>query len=230
MQANSPGAAVTRRRPRSELLKQAAAQSLAFHEHAGGPAGAPALAQAGVVGRRMAELRQKHLAHALALSKQQDDELARRPKPGPGKAGGFKRAAVPDTLFPTRHARNELPCAIEHVSFGMQLTWAAPLSVLDYDHYLPVFAEGLCCTEHPFDFMARQGCKELLAEAAGSPERVLPSLPKILPMLRTALVTKHPAIVLAGLQFLRQLALSSPEVPPEKSRSPWSRRGCFVFS
>ena len=53
----------------------------------------------------------------------------------------------------------------------------------------------------------------MLSEAAGSPERVLPSLPKILPMLRTALVTKHPAIVIMGLQFLRQLALSSPEVP-----------------
>lgn len=58
----------------------------------------------------------------------------------------------------------------------------------------------------------KQGCKELLAEAAGSPERVLPSLPKILPMLRTALVTKHPGIVAMGLQFLCQLATSSPEV------------------
>lgn len=57
-----------------------------------------------------------------------------------------------------------------------------------------------------------QGCKEMVAEAAGSPERVLPSLPKIVPMLRTALVTKHPGIVLTGLQFLRQLATSSPEV------------------
>ena len=60
--------------------------------------------------------------------------------------------------------------------------------------------------------MARQGCHELLEEARGTPERVLPSLPKLMPMLRTALVTKHPEVVLAGLQFLRELALCDPAV------------------
>jgi hypothetical protein len=164
VQANAPGTAVTRRRPRSELLKQAAAQSFAFHgmfndQTAGdgtsaNAAGATELLKPGVVGAQMTNLRQKYIKQELA--RKQEAESARRPKPGPGKAGGFKRTLVPETLFPTRHARNELPCSIEHVSFGLQLTWVAPLAVLDYDHYLPIFVEGLCCTEHPYNFMAKQ--------------------------------------------------------------------------
>ena len=223
VQANSPGTAITRRRPRDELLKQVAAQSSTFHgmfkegsggQNAGNNVSTYGLPRPNAANAHLTSLRQKYIMQELEQARKQEEAASRRPKPGPGKAGGFKATAMPQTLFPTRYARNELPCSIEHVSFGLQLTWVAPLHELDYDHYLPLFVEGLCCTEHPFDFMAKQGCKEMLSEAAGSPERVLPSLPKILPMLRTALVTKHPAIVIMGLQFLRQLALSNPEVTP----------------
>jgi len=75
-----------------------------------------------------------------------------------------------------------------------------------------MFVDGLLCPNHPFDFMARQGCHELLEEARGSPDRVLPCLPRIIPLLRIALTTKHPTIVIAGLQFLRELANCDPEV------------------
>jgi hypothetical protein len=81
-----------------------------------------------------------------------------------------------------------------------------------------MFVDGLLCTSHPYDFMARQGCHELLEEARGSPERVLPCLPKIIPLVRVALTTKHPLIVIAGLQFLRELANCDPVVRTTKCR------------
>jgi hypothetical protein len=174
--------------------------------------GAPLLPSAEVVMGPMADLRRKQLTRRLHEDRRLAEENAKRPPPGPGKAGAYKRTSLPDTLFPVRHARNELPCSIEHVSFGLQLTWVCPLNMLDYDTYLPMFVEGLCCPHHPFDFMARQACHELLEEAQGSPDRIIPTLPKVMPLLRTALTTKHPEIVSAGLQVFREMALSSPEV------------------
>jgi len=201
VQANSPGPEVIEQRMPRALLREAAESTLVPHRRQG-------LRKATAFGGAALDLRQKHLARQIEVEAERDSAARRRPREGPGKSGAYKpSSAVPETLFPIRHARAELPCAIEHVSFGLQLTWSAPLNVLDYEHYLPIFVEGLCCPHHPYDFMARQGCHELLEEAQGSPERILPSLPKILPMLRSALVTKHPSIVLAGLQFLRELAM-----------------------
>ena len=92
----------------------------------------------GAASGELLEMRQKHLAHHLQRANELQEKAARRPPPGPRKAGAFKKTAIPETLFTVRHARDELPCSIEHVSFGLQLTWVCPLNVLDYDHYLPV--------------------------------------------------------------------------------------------
>ena len=39
---------------------------------------------------------------------------------------------------------------------GNALSWVCPLHNLDYEHYLPIFFDGVRCTEDPYKFMARQ--------------------------------------------------------------------------
>jgi hypothetical protein len=59
------------------------------------------------------------------------------------------------------------------------------LDKLDYHHYLPLFFDGLCETEHPYEFFAVQGVKDLL-EKGGS--RILPVIPQlIIPIKSTAI-------------------------------------------
>lgn len=55
------------------------------------------------------------------------------------------------------------------------------LDTLDYEHYLPLFLDGLCETQHPHEFLARKGAEDLITRA---PDRVTPLLPVIIPPLR----------------------------------------------
>ena len=55
------------------------------------------------------------------------------------------------------------------------------VDTLDYDHYLPLFLDGLAETQHPYEFLARKGAEELISR---SPDRVAPLLPMLTPPLR----------------------------------------------
>ena len=48
---------------------------------------------------------------------------------------------------------------------------------LDYHHYLPLFFDGLCEVEHPYEFFARQGVHDML-EHGGS--KILPVIPQLI--------------------------------------------------
>ena len=48
---------------------------------------------------------------------------------------------------------------------------------LDYHHYLPLFFDGLCETEHPYEFFARQGVHDML-EHGGN--KILPVIPQLI--------------------------------------------------
>lgn len=67
---------------------------------------------------QLASLHQQHLLHDLKQMKKMDEINSRRPLPGPGRAGAYKKNTLPETLFPIRHSRNEIPCALEHVGAG----------------------------------------------------------------------------------------------------------------
>jgi len=142
------------------------------------------------------------------LMQQTQSNLTREQKiaaggPKPPKAGAFRRREVPDSLFPVRYNRGELPCSIEHRSAGYALTWICPLQTLDYEHYLPMFFDGIRVKEEPFKFMAKQGVIELLEASKGYPERILPCLPEITKSLRIALNTRDPEIILTSLHCLQ---------------------------
>ncbi|KAJ8605145.1 hypothetical protein CTAYLR_000484 [Chrysophaeum taylorii] len=116
------------------------------------------------------------------------------------------------TLFPLRYKRGELPCVIEHRGSRNGLSWACPLSQLDYDHYLPIFFDGIRCTQEPYGFVARQGIFELVADARGHPDCILSCLHDVVKPLRLALQTKDRAVVKAALTALQHLASSNEEV------------------
>lgn len=123
--------------------------------------------------------------------------------------GVFHKQQVVPTIFSTRYVRGELPCVIEHRGSRNGLTWLCPLLDLDYEYYLPIFFDGLRCAEEPYSSVARQGVFELLQEAQGHPDCVMPCLPKLVRPLRLALLTKDPDVVMAALRALQHLVNSN---------------------
>ncbi len=113
----------------------------------------------------------------------------------------------PRSLFPTRYSRGELPCAVEHLGSKLGLSWVCDLNDLDYEHYLPIFFDGIRCTEHPYDFMARHGVHEMLKAAQGDPDRIIPIIPDLINPLRNAICTKDLDIMVATLKCMRELVL-----------------------
>lgn len=58
---------------------------------------------------------------------------------------------------------------------------------LDYHHYLPLFFSGLCETEEPYAFLARQGIHDLLDKGGN---KILPVVPQlIIPIKSTVHLT-----------------------------------------
>lgn len=52
-----------------------------------------------------------------------------------------------------------------------------PVESLDYHHYLTMFFDGLCETEHPYKFFARRGIHDMIKRA---PHKVLPVVPQLI--------------------------------------------------
>lgn len=120
-----------------------------------------------------------------------------------------KHQRVPPSLFEMRYTRGELPCVIEHRGSRNGLTWTCQPLELDYDYYLPIFFDGIRCMREPYGFVARQGVYELIEEAKGHPDCILPSLDSITKSLRLALITKIPKVVRAALNALQNLVKSN---------------------
>ena len=57
------------------------------------------------------------------------------------------------------------------------MTVQVEIEKLDYHHYLPLFFDGLCESEFPYEFFARQGIHDML-EHGGS--KVLPVIPQLI--------------------------------------------------
>jgi len=124
----------------------------------------------------------------------------------------FPNISVPVSMLPNRYVRAELPCTIEHGISGHYLSWACPLSQLDYDYYLPIFFDGLQCTENPSRFLARQGVEDLLIGGKDTPERICSAIPKLVRPLRNALNKFDIDILLGVLKAIQQLVLSGKNV------------------
>lgn len=84
----------------------------------------------------------------------------------------------------------------------MRLHWDTNPSQLPYDPLLITCFEGLLETEHPFVFVARQGCKELIT-ADGAADKTIPLIPRLVMPLRAALMSSDSGIFNAGIEILK---------------------------
>lgn len=104
--------------------------------------------------------------------------------------------------FRNFYDRGDLPICISHGA-KRSLTWKTDIEVLDLQHYLPMFFQGLRETQEPYSFIAFHGVQNLLA-AGGN--RILPVLPQLIQPMKMALDTKNKTVISRVLQVLQSLA------------------------
>ena len=110
------------------------------------------------------------------------------------------------TEFRRFYDRGDIPVRLVHTSFKNAIAWSVDPSVLDYQHYLPLFFDGLREKEEPYRFFAKKGTWELLKHGG---TRVLQCIPQVVIPLKKALDTRDMAILPTALRTLQKLAKSS---------------------
>lgn len=78
---------------------------------------------------------------------------------------------------------------------------------INYSYLLPIFAEGIRETDHPYVFLARQGFIELIL-SDNTNEKVKSVLPQIIQSIRNALLSKDNGVFDASLISLEYLSNS----------------------
>lgn len=96
---------------------------------------------------------------------------------GPTAAGAFNERPTGPTSFRKFYERGDFPIALEHDTKGNKIAWKVEIEKLDYHHYLPLYFDGLCETEHPYEFFARQGVHDMLEHGGG---KILPVIPQLI--------------------------------------------------
>nr|CAD7412687.1 unnamed protein product [Timema poppensis] len=69
-----------------------------------------------------------------------------------------------------------------------------------------MFFDGLCETEHPYKFFARQGIEDMLAHGGN---KILPVIPQLIIPIKNALNTRNPEVVCTTLMVLQSLVQSA---------------------
>ncbi|KXS19084.1 hypothetical protein M427DRAFT_95566 [Gonapodya prolifera JEL478] len=142
----------------------------------------------------------------------------------PPVAGAFKTKKTTDgdkgvASFRRLYDRGDFPISVAHDSKGKRVNWKVDVEKLDYHHYLPLFFSGLCETEEPYAFLARQGIHDLLdkgatagANGAGGSNKILPVVPQLIIPVKKALNTRNPQVITTTLKVLQHLVESAPMV------------------
>ena len=110
------------------------------------------------------------------------------------------------TEFRRFYDRGDIPVRLVHTTFKNAIAWSVDPSVLDYQHYLPLFFDGLREKEEPYRFFARKGTWELLKNGG---TRVLQCIPQVVIPLKKALDTRDLEILPVALRTLQKLVKSS---------------------
>ncbi|XP_059468857.1 parkin coregulated gene protein-like [Neocloeon triangulifer] len=127
-------------------------------------------------------------------------------QPPPRAEASRPRPLSRPTAFRRFYERGDFPIALEFDTFGHKIAWKVSLDKLDFHHYLPLFFDGLCETDHPYTFFAQRGIADML-EHGGS--RILPVVPLLIIPIRNALNTRHPEIVCNTLKVLQRLVTAA---------------------
>eukprot|EP00072_Mus_musculus_P074798 XP_017176561.1 PREDICTED: PACRG-like protein isoform X4 [Mus musculus] len=123
-------------------------------------------------------------------------EAARRARPRPSDKlnpktiNPFGEQPRAPTAFAAIYSQGGIPCRLVHGSVKHRLQWECPPEILPFDPLLITLAEGLRETKHPYTFVSKEGFRELLL-VKGAPEKAIPLLPRLIPVLKAALLSKR---------------------------------------
>ncbi|KAK5926084.1 hypothetical protein CgunFtcFv8_021684 [Champsocephalus gunnari] len=121
---------------------------------------------------------------------------------GPPAAGACRERPLKSPTFRSFYERGDFPMRLHRNAKGSQ--WTVDIDKLDYHHYLPMFFNGLCETEQPFEFFARQGVHDML-EQGGT--KVLLVIPQLIIPIKNALNTRNQQVMCNTLKALQQLVM-----------------------
>jgi len=131
----------------------------------------------------------------------------------PAKTRAFKpRTKLAPSLFPRAYQRGELPCKVLFKASGNSIEWTTPLAELQFDKYLPIFFDGMRELEAPYQFLAREGVREIMLFLRSRPEVAVRCVPRLVGPMRTNLSTRVPSIVITTLQCCQDLLKVHPNV------------------
>nr|XP_034964486.1 parkin coregulated gene protein isoform X1 [Zootoca vivipara] len=125
---------------------------------------------------------------------------------GPPAAGAFKERPTKPTAFRKFYERGDFPIALEHDTRGNKIAWKVEIEKLDYHHYLPLFFDGLCEMQFPYEFFARQGIHDML-EHGGN--KILPVIPQLIIPIKNALNLRNRQVICITLKVLQHLVVSA---------------------
>ncbi|XP_053793673.1 parkin coregulated gene protein isoform X2 [Vidua chalybeata] len=125
---------------------------------------------------------------------------------GPPPAGSVKQRPAKHTAFRKFYERGDFPIAVQHECVGNKIAWKVEIENLDYHYFLPLFFDGLCETEFPYEFFARQGVHDLL-EHGGN--KILPVVPQLIIPIKNALNLRNRQVLCTTLKVIQHLVVSA---------------------
>ncbi|XP_014289590.1 parkin coregulated gene protein homolog [Halyomorpha halys] len=116
----------------------------------------------------------------------------------------LKPYPVGNTLFRKCYERGDFPIImVFDPSLGQKIAWKVNIKEIDYQYFLPVFFNGLCEIEYPYNFYAQQGIEDLLY--FGGRQKVLPAVPQLILPIKNALNTKNRAVIGQTLKIIQAM-------------------------
>ncbi|XP_041827680.1 parkin coregulated gene protein isoform X2 [Melanotaenia boesemani] len=144
---------------------------------------------------------------------------------GPPTTGVFQERPAKSSFFRKCYNRGDLPVKVDFNKRGTGIAWKVDIEQLDYNHYLPLFFEGLCETDHPLELLALQGIHDML-ECGGF--KILPVIPHLIQHICNALNTKKEKVMCNTMKVLQHLVQSADNVG--EALVPYFRRILPVFN
>ncbi|XP_054438219.1 PACRG-like protein [Pteronotus mesoamericanus] len=155
---------------------------------------------------RMAVERSKSAASASSPESARTAHPRPSDKLNPKTINPFGEQSRAPSAFAAVYSKGGIPCRLVHGSVKHRLQWECPPENLPFDPLLITLAEGLRETKHPYTFVSKEGFRELLL-VQDAPEKAVPLLPRLIPVLKAALAHSDDEVFERGLNALVQLSV-----------------------
>lgn len=120
--------------------------------------------------------------------------------------------SIPQSMFPTRYIRGELPCVLEHGTSGNYLSWICPVDSLDYNYFLPIFFDGLQCKDHPYSVIVKLAIDDMIYCTMDHIDKLIPTIRHLITPIRNALLHQDASLTLNVVKVLQYLIKDHPSI------------------